>query len=74
MNNQPADDEFRSAGQWNVGPLQAHGIGDLHIHLTAKKPGAPKVHFVVWGNSKANPTPSIPDSAREVTCECAIHP
>jgi hypothetical protein len=73
MDNRPADETYASASQYNLGPLPAGEVGDIHIYLTAENGGSPKLLFAVWGNSEAKPTPSIPDSPGGFTCRYTIN-
>lgn len=74
MDNRPADETFASASLYNMGPLPAGEVGDIHIYLTAETAGSPEVAFEVWGNSEAKPTPSIPSGSdsKGKTCSYTI--
>ena len=74
MDNRPADETYASASLYNMGPLPAGEVGDIHIYLTAETASSPEVAFEVWGNSEANPTPSIPSGtdSKSETCSYAI--
>ena len=73
MNDQPVDETFAPASQYNLGPLPAGEVGDIHMRLTAEKAGNPKVLFAVWGNSEAKPTPSIPSDPGGFACSYTIN-
>ncbi len=72
MNDQPADETFAPASLYDLGPLPAGEVGDIHIRLTAEKAGNPEVLFAVWGNSEAKTAPSIPNSPGGFTCRYTI--
>lgn len=73
MNNLQADATYKSAGQWNLGPLAAGDSGAIHLHYVADKIAAPTVRFEVWGASGSGSSePSIPSNAPAAACSYDI--
>lgn len=71
MDNRPADETYADASLYNFGPLPAGEVGDIHVYLTAEKPGHAEVLLGVWGNSEAKPDPELPDSKHAKGLVCA---
>jgi hypothetical protein len=72
MDNHPADMAFASASFYNMGPLPAGEVGDIHIYMTAEEAGEPEVLFAVWGNTESHPTPSVPSKPNGIACKYLI--
>jgi hypothetical protein len=71
MNNSPADETYADASLYNFGALPAGEVGNIHIYLTAEKPGHAEVLLGVWGNSDPTPDPTMPDSNQAKGQVCA---
>lgn len=63
-------------GTFNLGPLPAGGVGDIHVNLTGTKgQTAPRVTVQVFGASRSvgpDGTLDFPDSTWEIHCDHAI--